>query len=262
MNVNEENIKVSIIIPIYNAKNYICRCLDTLLNQTLKEIEDICVLDCPTDGTDTIVDEYAMRDHRIKIVKNDRNLHVAESRNIGLRIARGEYIGFSDHDDYRSDTTMYEQLYRSAQDYNSDIVLSNAIVKNVLGEETKWKFINIDKQSLISSTILPFRDTLNAQKITHCIWHSIYKRSFLQENSIFFKDRDKFLDEDRLFNFECYFYAGTITHVDNFFYVWDNNNQSITQCYQNNYASLEIRRTKFFIDFLEWACYNIHAHVL
>ena len=215
MKVNE--VKISIIIPIYNAKNYIRRCLDTLLNQTLKEIEVICILDCPTDGTDTIVDEYAMEDHRIKVVKNDRNLHVAESRNIGLRIARGEYVGFSDHDDYRSNTTMYESLYLSAKKYNSDIVVSNATVKNELGVETKWKFIKIDKQSLLSSNILPFRDTLNSQKITHCIWHSIYKRSFLQKNLIFFKDRDKFLDEDRLFNFECYFYASTISYVDNFF---------------------------------------------
>lgn len=251
MKVNDVNIKISIIIPIYNAKKYIRRCLDTLINQSLREIEIICVLDCPTDGTDKIVEEYKSRDSRIIVVKNDKNQHVAESRNIGLRIARGEYIGFSDHDDYRSNNTMYEQLYLSAQNYNSDIVVSNAIVKNELGVETKWKFINIDKQSLLSSNILPFRDTLNSQKITHCIWHSIYKRSFLQKNSIFFKDRDKLLDEDRLFNFECYFYAGTISYVDNFFYVWANNNQSITQCYKNNYASLEIRRTKFFIDFLE-----------
>ena len=147
--------------------------------------------------------------------------------------------------------TYLEKIIKATEDFDNKNISIQEWIKNVLGEETKWKFINIDKQSLISSTILPFRDTLNAQKITHCIWHSIYKRSFLQENSIFFKDRDKFLDEDRLFNFECYFYAGTITHVDNFFYVWDNNNQSITQCYQNNYASLEIRRTKFFIDFLE-----------
>ena len=89
--------KISIILPVFNAKKHIKKCIETLLNQTLQEIEIIAVLDCPTDGTAEIILEYAKKDKRIIIVQNKHNLHIGESRNIGLLHARGEYIGFSVH---------------------------------------------------------------------------------------------------------------------------------------------------------------------
>ena len=92
--------KVSIIVPIYNAGKFLEKCLDTLVNQTLKDIEIILVLDCPTDGSDRIAREYAEKDPRIRLIVNEQNLNIGLSRNEGLKIARGEYIGFSDHDDY------------------------------------------------------------------------------------------------------------------------------------------------------------------
>ena len=116
-------VKVSIILPVYNAGEHLRRCLDTLINKTLKEIEIIVVLDCPTDNSDKIVKEYAVNDSRIKIVENKVNLHIGESRNRGLEVASGEYIGFSDHDDYR-ELNMYEELYNNAKENNSDVVLS------------------------------------------------------------------------------------------------------------------------------------------
>ena len=91
--------KVSIIVPIYNAGKFLEKCLDTLVNQTLKDIEIILVLDCPTDGSDRIAREYAEKDPRIRLIVNEQNLNIGLSRNEGLKIARGEYIGFSDHDD-------------------------------------------------------------------------------------------------------------------------------------------------------------------
>ena len=92
--------KVSIIVPIYNAGKFLEKCLDTLVNQTLKDIEIILVLDCPTDGSDRIAREYAEKDPRIRLIVNEQNLNIGLSRNEGLKIARGEYIGFSDHDDW------------------------------------------------------------------------------------------------------------------------------------------------------------------
>lgn len=99
--------KVSIIVPIYNAGKFLEKCLDTLVNQTLKDIEIILVLDCPTDGSDRIAREYAEKDPRIRLIINEQNLNIGLSRNEGLKIARGEYIGFSDHDDWR-ELDMYE----------------------------------------------------------------------------------------------------------------------------------------------------------
>lgn len=250
MNNTNEHIRVSIIIPIYNAVSYIERCLDTLLNQSLREIEVICVLDCPTDGTDVIVKQYAKNDNRIVVVENNHNLHVAESRNVGLRIARGEYIGFSDHDDYRDDISMYEKLYAQAEETDSDIVVSNAIIRYPDDIDEIWNFVNVDKMSLLSANILPMEDKTNPQKITHCIWHSIYKRDFLMNHLIFFKNRTEFLDEDRLFNFEAYFFAQKITLVNEPFYIWEQNLDSVSHSNDYNYAPLEIRRTQFYVDFL------------
>ena len=248
--MNNEQIKVSIIIPVYNAVSYIERCLDTLLNQSLREIEVICVLDCPTDGTDKVIEQYAEKDKQIIIVRNNQNLHVAESRNVGLRMARGEYVGFSDHDDYRDDVLMYELLYTKAKATNSDLVVSNAIIRDPFGADEIWSFTNIDKLSLLSSNILPMEDPVNYQKITHCIWHSIYRREFLQIHSISFKNRTEFLDEDRLFNFEAYFYAQKIEYVNKSFYVWEQNTGSVSHLNNYNYAPLEIKRTQFYVDFL------------
>ena len=86
--------KVSIIVPIYNAGKFLEKCLDTLVNQTLKDIEIILVLDCPTDGSDRIAREYAEKDPRIRLIINEQNLNIGLSRNEGLKIAQGEYIGF------------------------------------------------------------------------------------------------------------------------------------------------------------------------
>ena len=94
-------IKVSVIVPIYNAGENLVRCLDTIVNQTLKDIEIILVLDCPTDGSDVIAKNFAQQDSRIIILENTTNLHIGESRNRGIEIAKGEYLHFSDHDDYR-----------------------------------------------------------------------------------------------------------------------------------------------------------------
>ena len=94
--------KISIIVPVYNAGNYLRHCLDTLVNQTLRDIEIILIIDCPTDGSDEICREYAANDNRIVIINNVRNLHIGNSRNEGLKIAQGKYIGFSDHYAYRT----------------------------------------------------------------------------------------------------------------------------------------------------------------
>ena len=118
-------IKVSIIMPVYNAGPHFRPCIESLVNQTIKEIEIIIVLDCPTDGTDKIAKEYAARDKRIILISNDQNIHIGLSRNRGLEFANGEYIAFSDHDDVR-ELNMYEELYNEAKKDDLDVCGVNA----------------------------------------------------------------------------------------------------------------------------------------
>ena len=97
MSYIQTQIAVSIIIPIYNAENFIYGTLSSVCNQTLNNIEIICIDDCSTDCSLSLILDFAEKDSRIKIIQNEFNLGVSLSRNEGLKIATGKYIGFVDH---------------------------------------------------------------------------------------------------------------------------------------------------------------------
>mgnify|MGYP001516330436 CR=1 FL=1 len=94
-----EEIKVSVIVPVYNVKKYLAKCLDSIIAQTLKDIEIICVNDGSTDGSDKVLEEYKKKDARIQVV-NRKNGGLSAARNTGMPYAKGKYIGFVDSDDY------------------------------------------------------------------------------------------------------------------------------------------------------------------
>ena len=96
--------KVSVIIPIYNTEKYLRKCLDSVCNQTLSDIEIICVNDCSTDNSLEILEEYASKDNRIKLIDFKENKGAAVARNAGIDEAKGEYIGFVDSDDFVDET--------------------------------------------------------------------------------------------------------------------------------------------------------------
>lgn len=104
--------KVSVIIPVYNAEKYLRECLDSVVNQTLEEIEVICVDDGSTDGSLDILYEYEEKDSRVKVLKQ-KNQHAGVARNAGIDIAQGEYVHFLDSDDYLT-LNAYEVLFQKA----------------------------------------------------------------------------------------------------------------------------------------------------
>ena len=113
--------KVSVIIPVYNVEPYLEKCLDSLINQTLKDIEIICINDCSTDNSLNILEQFKNKDERIKLINLKENKGAAAARNEGLKIAKGEYLGFVDPDDY-VDLNFYEELYKKAKQDDADIV--------------------------------------------------------------------------------------------------------------------------------------------
>lgn len=113
--------KVSVIIPVYNTEKFLRKCLDSVCNQTLQDIEIICINDCSTDGSLEILREYAGKDNRIKLIELFENGGAAKARNIGIDIAHGEYIGFVDSDDF-VDLDFYEKLYNKAVETGADAV--------------------------------------------------------------------------------------------------------------------------------------------
>ena len=115
------------ILPVYNAEKHLRRCLDSLLAQTLRDIEIILINDCSTDQSGVICEEYAKKDARITVIHNDQNIRQGPSRNKGIELARGEYIGFVDSDDW-IDPDYYEKLYQAAITENADTAKTEAII--------------------------------------------------------------------------------------------------------------------------------------
>lgn len=127
-------IAVSVIIPVYNVRPYIEKCLRSLQQQTLSErlIEFIFVDDMSTDGSFEYISEHALQDPRVRLLRNDRNLGSGESRNFGMSVAKGEYIGFMDSDD-SVDEEFFEKLYRRAKEKDLDIVKGTSFSVNTSG---------------------------------------------------------------------------------------------------------------------------------
>ena len=113
-------MKISVIIPIYNAEKYLKQTLDSIRFQTYKNLEIICVLDCPADNSAKIVEDTAKVDHRIKPVYNKQNMGLPQTRNIGVKNASGEYMHFMDADDLLN-PNFYEALINAAVWYDVDV---------------------------------------------------------------------------------------------------------------------------------------------
>lgn len=208
-----DRIKVSIIIPVYNTSQYLPECLDSLVNQTLKDIEIICIDDGSNDSSFDILSEYAQKDSRVKVLKQ-KNEGQSVARNRGLLEAKGEYIGFLDSDDY-ADATMFEKLYKNAQMNDSDISMCSIKVFNektgIATTEDPYMNLNL------------FDETFEKNAFTHnkthdfifriCVtpWNKIYKRSFLLQNKILFPQNLNY--EDNVFFYETFIQAQSISLV-------------------------------------------------
>ena len=117
------NKLISIIIPVYNVEQYLNRCIDSVINQTYKNLEIILIDDGSTDNSGKICDEYALKDNRIKVIHKE-NGGVSSARNVGLDIAKGEYIGFVDSDDF-IELDMYETLLNKMLETGSQLIVCN-----------------------------------------------------------------------------------------------------------------------------------------
>lgn len=182
-------IKVSVIIPVYNTENYLKKCLDSVLAQTLKEIEIICVDDGSTDKSLDIVKRYQEIDNRFIILKQN-NQFAGAARNNGLKIARGEYIAFLDADDFYV-TNALEQLYEKAKRYKLDFIKGRFYYLNDKNNdiyESDYSKKNCVKSELTNRIIQFIEAPEQFIYIADVPWNGLYKRSFLRDNDIKFNN--------------------------------------------------------------------------
>ena len=119
--MGNKDLKVSVIVPVYNGEKYLVRCMDSIVGQTLKETEIICVDDGSSDRSPEILDEYARRDNRVRLI-SQRNAGAGAARNRGLSEAKGEYLSFLDADDF-FEPDMLERAYRKAKEQKAQILV-------------------------------------------------------------------------------------------------------------------------------------------
>ncbi len=172
--------KVSIIIPIYNAEKYLQQCLNSLISQTIKEIEIICVDDGSTDNSHDIIEKFNEKDIRIKYISMEKNSGSGLARNKGLKKAKGEYISFVDADDHIINTNCYEEIYKFGNKNNADMVSTNLKSFNNDGEY----FQNIDCFQIKEETSILPQD----YGIPWYHQRNLYKRSFLINKDIEYPD--------------------------------------------------------------------------
>ena len=207
-------MKVSIIVPVFNSEKFLRACINSILNQTLKEIEVILVNDGSTDSSLKICQEFKKRDSRVKII-NQRNMGVGAARNAGLKMAQGKYIGFVDSDDY-IEPNMYQELYLAITHYKVDIAICKRVItdsKREYGHDYPIR------------TVFSMEDNKNAWKskyyqgdIETFVTNKLFNKSILMENDIFFMEHP--ILEDKLFLQDILYYNPKMVYIDCALYIY------------------------------------------
>ncbi|MBE5806570.1 MAG: glycosyltransferase [Clostridiales bacterium] len=179
----EDMVDISIIVPIYNSEKYLTKCIDSLLNQTKKEIEFILINDGSTDSTHEIIKKY--NDKRIKYYKNE-NQGIGKTRNFGISKAVGKYIMFIDSDDYIKENTC-ELLFKKAQKEKAEIVICDFLKVYDDGTEEEIKLLPFKTSSLKDNPNILLEVNLSP-------WNKLYKTSLIKNNKIKFVENLKYED--------------------------------------------------------------------
>lgn len=236
-------IKVSIVIPVYNVEGYLPECLDSLINQTLKDIEIICINDGSTDNSLEILNDYAQKDNRIKVIDKE-NEGQGIARNLGIELAQGEFIGFVDPDDW-VEPEMYEQMYNQAKKLSSQIVLCD--YKKYLEDDDKFIDVNIFRKavSLTKSKAvkIPTGENLDKKLLDSSILvspsytiNAIYEINLLKNNDIKYSNLRCY--EDVLFNLKTRVLAQRISYINSAFYCYRIRTSSTLRANDKRYIDL------------------------
>lgn len=235
--------KISVIIPVYNVEKYLKKCMDSVVNQTLKDIEIICVNDGSPDNSLAILEEYAQKDDRIKII-NKENGGLSSARNTGIASATGEFIGFVDSDDW-IDADFYEKLYDTAVRCNADIACASML--KFTGDKTNY-MLHITKEKVAKKSRQKY---ICADLPAHnYVMSRIYKRIPFLKSKVLFDDGMLF--EDIVFSHKIIFYLNSLVTVPNVNYNYRNHPDSIVNTksdkYINDYSNNIKTALKFSYD--------------
>ncbi len=243
--------KISIIIPVYNAESYLNQCLDTVINQSLDDIEIILINDGSTDNSLDICYKYSKKDSRVKVI-DKKNEGPSVARNLGITSASGKYICFIDADDW-IELDMCKKLYNDIEFNNADFIMCNFIKQTEGQEELIDSGINskiLCGKDITYSLIIPLieKKGIGIHKLAtfRGPWGKLYKRETILQNKISFK-KDLIIGEDFMFNCEYLIEAKKVVINKEYFYNYRINNSSITIKYKENC----LNKYKLLVNYLE-----------
>ncbi len=237
--------KVSIIVPVYNTSNFLEKCMDSIIKQTLKEIEIIVINDGSTDNSLDICKAYAAKDCRVVLIDQE-NRGLSATRNKGVQAAKGEYVGFVDSDDW-IEADMFEKMYLQAKESEAEVCLCNYKVNYM--EESVPVALDIEKDvmenneifsDIVINLIGPKDLNSNNKNIMACVWRMIIKKELLEKNNIIFLEDITFM-EDILYSLEVYSKCNKVCINRGYFYNYMLNTNSITMGYKENCKELSIK---------------------
>jgi len=235
-----ENPILSIIVPVFNVEKYLHQCVDSILTQTFSNFELILVNDGSTDGSGKICDYYVNHDNRVQVIHKSNGGHTS-SRNAGMSIAKCDYIGFVDSDDW-IDPNMYQYLMNAIQTYQADIAICDACFVTVSGKMTTLNNFQpgfYDKNKLMSHfypTML-YEGYLNKIGIQPALWNKIFKRKIIEEN-LKMVDEQILTGADMACVYPSFLDAKSIIVIDEQpLYYYRQNVMSVTQSYKVDYLN-------------------------
>jgi len=218
--MNEKEPKISIIIPVYNVEKYLEQCLESLVDQTLREIEIILINDGSTDNSAKICEKYVKKDGRIRLI-NQKNKGPSAARNAGLKTAKGEFIGFVDSDDW-IDLDFYEKLYNAAAQNTAEIAAAGIIRKREHSEKYRNHY---EKQEIFEGA----QEKINVCNIPETCYmvNKIYKRESFDKHKLAFEE-GVFYEDVRL-SIKAIYHLGRLVTVPDVNYYYRVNTNSIVK---------------------------------
>lgn len=219
-------MKISVIVPVYNTEEYLEKCLNSLISQTLKDIEIICVNDGSSDNSLRILQNYAQRDSRIKVIDQE-NQGVSSARNNALDIANGEYVGFIDSDDW-VDADFFQKLYEAASTNNCDIACGDILRP----KGSRYKSCTKIKTAKIYKKTVDKYKACNIPRKCY-IMNKIYKRELLLKYKCYFPVGKTF--EDIIWSHIAVDKLGNLITVPSAHYYYERNPESITETFNTTH---------------------------
>ena len=183
----ENKVELSIIVPVYNTGQYLRQCLDSLVNQTLKEIEIIVVNDCSPDNSHEIIEEYITKYNNIVYVNHEVNKGYGGAANSALAVSKGKYFTFVDSDDYVIDKNCYKEVMEQFQKYNINVV---GFLVQALNDTDKSVRNIFEKKT--EKIVKFYGSTMNTIGVN--IWNKVFKKSDFIDNGIVFPEKTKYVD--------------------------------------------------------------------